>query len=70
MIEGDQTVAFATMHFTLRADNTAVDEFLSFRVRPNGKIDVRIAFLNPVTFSVSQESRFDCDIGQGATFHW
>jgi len=70
MIQGDQTVAFATTHFTLRTDNTAVDEFLSFRVHSNGKVDVRTAFLNPVTFSVTQESQFNCDIGQGATFHW
>jgi hypothetical protein len=67
MIEGDQTVAFATTHFTLRADNTAVGEFLSVRAHPNGKVELRTAFLNPVTFSVSQESRFDCDIGQGTT---
>jgi hypothetical protein len=70
MIEGDQTVAFATTHFTVRTDDTAVDEFLSFRVHPNGKVDVRTAFLNPVNFSVTREARFDCEIGQGATFHW
>jgi hypothetical protein len=70
MILSDQTVAFATTHFTLRTDNTAVDEFLSFRVHPNGKVDVRTAFLNPITFAVIQESQFDCDIGQGAIFHW
>jgi len=70
MIQGDQTIAFATTHFTVRTDNTAVDEFLSFRVHPNGKVDVRTAFLSPITFSVIQESEFDCDIGQGATFHW
>jgi hypothetical protein len=70
MIEGDQTVAFATTHFTVRADNTAVDEFLSFRVHPTGKVDVRTAFLNPVNFSVTRETRFDCAIGQGASFHW
>ena len=70
MIEDDRTVAFATTHFTLRTDNTAVDEFLSFRVHPNGRVDVRTAFLNPITFLVTRESRFDCDIGEGATFHW
>jgi hypothetical protein len=70
MIPGDQTVAFATTHFTLREDNTAVDEFLSFRVYPSGKVEVRTAFLNPITFAVTRESRFDCDIGQGVTFHW
>jgi hypothetical protein len=70
LIRGDQTVAFAITHFTLRTDDTAVDEFLSFRVHPNGKVDVRTAFLNPATFSVRQESQFDCHIGQGATFHW
>ena len=70
MILSDQTVAFATTHFTLRTDDTASDEFLSFRVHPNGKVDVRTAFLNPITFAVIQESQFDCDIGQGTTFHW
>ena len=70
VIRSDKTVAFATTHFTLRTDTTAVDEFLSFRVHPNGKVDVRTAFLNPLTFSVMQEAQFDCDIGQRATFHW
>jgi VirK protein len=70
MIRGDQTIAFATTHFTLTTDDAAVDEFLSFRAHPNGRVDVRTAFLNPVTFSVTRESQFDCDIGQGAIFHW
>jgi hypothetical protein len=70
LIQSDHTVAFATTHFTLRTDNSPVDEFLSFRVHPNGKVDVRTAFLNPVTFSVIHELQFDCDIGSGATFHW
>jgi cation diffusion facilitator CzcD-associated flavoprotein CzcO len=69
MIRGDQTVAFATTHFTLREDNTPVDEFLSFRVYPSGKVEGRTAFINPITFAVTRESRLDCDIGQGVTFH-
>jgi hypothetical protein len=70
MVQADQTIAFATTHFTLRPDKTPVDEFLTFRVHPNGDVEARTSFLNPITFVVSQESAFDCRIGRGATFHW
>jgi hypothetical protein len=70
MIQHDQTIAFATTHFTVRPNRTPVDEFLAFKVRPNGSVNAHTTFLNPVTFAVTQESEFDCDIGRGATFRW
>jgi hypothetical protein len=70
MIRNDQSIAFSTTHFTVRSDNTAVNEFLSFRVEPTGKVDARTMFLNATTYTVFQEAEFDCDIGKGATFHW
>jgi hypothetical protein len=70
MIQHDQTIAFATTHFTVRADQTPIDEFLAFKVRPNGSVNAHTSFLNPVTFAVIQESEFDCNIGLGATFRW
>jgi hypothetical protein len=54
----------------VKSDQTPVDEFLAFKVRPDGRVNVRTSFLNPVTFAVVQEAEFDCDIGQGAIFHW
>jgi hypothetical protein len=70
VILGDGTIAFSTTHFTLRPDKTPVDEFTSFRVHPNGNVEVRTSFLNPVTFTVFQEAAFDCDIGKSVTFYW
>jgi VirK protein len=70
MIRNDPSIAFSTTHFTVRSDKTPVNEFLSFRVEPTGKVDARTMFLNATTYAVFQEAEFDCDIGKGATFHW
>ncbi|WP_043162577.1 VirK family protein [Bradyrhizobium sp. Ai1a-2] len=70
MVQADGTIAFANTHFTVRADKTPVIEFLSYRVRTNGKVEMRNVVLNPATFAVIRESAFDCDIGKGVTFHW
>lgn len=70
MIQGDQTIAFSSMHFRLRADRTPVQEHFDFKVHPDGKIEVTCSFLNPVNLTVLQEARFDCKIGDGAVFHW
>lgn len=70
MIQGDQTIAFSSMHFRLRSDRTPVQEHFDFRVHPDGKIEVTCSFLNPVNLTVLQEARFDCKIDDGAVFHW
>ena len=70
MVQADGTIAFAMTHFTIRPDKTPVSEFLSYRVRTNGKVEMRNIVLNPATFAVIQESAFDCEIGKGAIFHW
>jgi hypothetical protein len=70
MIRNDPSIAFSTTHFTVRSHKTPVNEFLSFRVEPTGKVDARTMFLNATTYAVFQEAEFDCDIGKGATFHW
>ncbi|MEJ0094686.1 MAG: VirK family protein [Methylocella sp.] len=69
-MEGDQGIAFATTHFTVRSDNTPVDEFLSFKVDRAGKVDAKTRFLNPVTYAVFHEAEFDCSMGEGVAFHW
>jgi VirK protein len=70
MIQSDDTMAFSTTHFTVRADKTPVSEFLSYRVHPTGKVNARTVMLNPATYAILQESEFDCEIGKSVTFHW
>jgi hypothetical protein len=70
MVQRDDTIAFSTTHFTVRADKTVASEFLSYRVHPTGKVEVRTIVLNPVTDATLQEAEFDCDIGKSVTFHW
>jgi hypothetical protein len=70
IIQSDDTMAFSTTHFTVRADKTPVSEFLSYRVHPTGKVNARTVMLNPATYAVLQESEFDCEIGKGVSFHW
>jgi hypothetical protein len=68
MIVGN-TIAFSLTHFTVRADNTPVNEFLSYRALSSGKVNVRSKFLNASTNAVIHEAEFDCNLGQGVTFH-
>ena len=70
MIQADGTIAFAKTHFTVRADKTPVNEFLSYRLSANGKVEHHTIFLNGATFAVLHEAEFDCEIGKGVTFHW
>jgi hypothetical protein len=70
MVQRDDTIAFSATHATVKADKTVVSEFLSYRVHPTGKVEVRTVVLNPVTDATLQETEFDCDIGKGAVFHW
>lgn len=70
MIQADGTIAFARTHFTVRPDKTPVNEFLSYRVTANGKVEHHAIFLNAATFAVVHEAEFDCEIGKGVTFHW
>jgi hypothetical protein len=69
MVLNDHGVAFAVTHFSVRPDNTAVYEFLSFRVQPDGKVVLRNLFLNPTTYAVQREAAFDCEVGKGVTFN-
>jgi hypothetical protein len=69
MVLKDHSVAFAVTHFTVRPDDTADNEFMSFRVQPDGKVSLRNVFLNAANESVLQKAEFDCAIGKGVTFH-
>jgi hypothetical protein len=70
MIQGDDDIALSATHFTVRSDDQAVDEFIAFRVHPDGKVDAHSSFLNATTYALFQEAAFDCDIGKGTIFHW
>jgi VirK protein len=68
MIRPDKSVAFSTTHFTVRNDNTAVNEFLSFIVSPDGKVALHNKFLEASTNKLLRESEYDCELGNGITF--
>ena len=70
MIEGDGSIAFSMRHFTVRNGTTPVDEFLTFKVAPDGRIDAHSRFFNAATLVPFNEAEFDCDIGRGTAFHW
>jgi len=70
MIAGDGSIAFSMRHFTVQDGTTPVDELLTFKVDPTGRIDAHSRFFNAATFTVVRESEFDCEIGRGASFHW
>jgi hypothetical protein len=63
-------ISFSMTHFTVRDDNSPVTEFVSFKARPNGKIEVHSRFLNAATFSVFHDAAFECEFGKGVTPHW
>jgi hypothetical protein len=69
MVLSDHTVAFAETHFTVRPDNAPVDEFLSYRVKPDGKVTFRTVSLNLPTYAIIRQESFDCEIGKGVTFN-
>jgi hypothetical protein len=70
MVEPDETIAFSTTHFTVKADNTPMNEVLSFRVQPSGAMSARTRFVNAKTYEVVRDMEFDCSIGKGVAFHW
>jgi hypothetical protein len=70
MIQGDRSIALSLTHFTVRNDGTPVNEFLSFKVQPSGKVNAHSWFFNAATYAVVQDSEFDCDLGRGTAFHW
>jgi hypothetical protein len=70
MIQEDQTVAFSTNHFTVRKDDTPVNEWLSFRVHAGGDVEVHSRFLNAANYALLQQGDFDCHLGKGIQFHW
>jgi hypothetical protein len=69
MVLNDHSVAFAVTHSSVRPDSTPVDEFLSFRVQPDGRLVLRNVVLNPATYAIQWEAAFDCEIGKSVTFN-
>jgi len=70
MITSDHTVAFSNAHFTVRADNRAVQEFNRFRVHRDGRVEFHAIALDPASFSVLQNRQYDCAIASGVEFAW
>jgi|GEM_PF-4984374 len=70
MVRPSESIAFATTHFTVKADDTAVNEFLSLRVSGDGKVEIRNRFLDASTNKVYSKAEFDCELSKGVVIHW
>ena len=68
MVQNDPGTAFAVTYFTVRPDKTPVYEFASFRVQPNGRVELHSISLNAANYTVLQDAEFDCEIGSGMRF--
>lgn len=68
MVESDHSIAFAVSHLSVRLDRMPVDEDNSFRVEPDGRVELRSIFLNAASYAVLHEAEFDCSIGRGVSF--
>ena len=69
MVLSDHAIAFAVTHLTVRPDNTPIEEFLSFRVKPDGSVAIRNVFLSPVSYAIVRQVALDCEIGRGVSFN-
>jgi len=70
MVRPGESIAFATTHFTVKPDDTAVNEFLSLKVSADGKVEIRNRFLDASTNKVYRKAEFDCDLSKGVVIHW
>jgi len=70
MVLQDGTVAFSNTHQTINPKNSVVQEYLKYRVLPDGKVEFHSFVLNPLDYSILHESQYDCSIDKGVSFVW
>ncbi|VVE84459.1 VirK family protein [Pandoraea sputorum] len=66
----DGTVAFSDHHLTVRPDGKAVQEFVKYRVLPDGKVEFQTVVLDAANAAVLQTTQYDCALGKGLTVVW
>jgi hypothetical protein len=52
LIQKDDSVSFSLTHFTIRNSNLPVDEFISFKAMPSGRVEAHTSFLNAANYTV------------------
>lgn len=68
-ITPDGMLAFSDTHFTLDRDNKPIEQFIRYRVKPDGKADFSMTTLSvPGYQPVGQAVSYDCAVGKGLSF--
>ncbi|AJC22323.1 VirK family protein [Pandoraea pulmonicola] len=70
MVLKDGTVSFSNTHFTVRSDNRAVQEFMKYRVHPDGKVEFQVIALDATNLGVLDKKQYDCAVRNGVSFYW
>jgi hypothetical protein len=69
---GNESIAYADQHFTVRPDGTPVIEFLQYRVASDGTAAVTMRTLSPTTFQPlpagANATTYQCMLGRGLDF--
>lgn len=66
----DGTVAFSDTHLSVHPDGKSVREFVSYRVRPDGRVEFQTSVLDAPDLSVTQTRQYDCALGKGLRLVW
>jgi hypothetical protein len=70
MVLKDGTVSFSNTHFTVRSDNRPVQEFMKYRVQPDGKVEFQVIALDATNLGVLDKKQYDCAVRNGVSFYW
>lgn len=68
MVLKDGTVAFSNTHFTVRSDDRPVQEFMKYRVHPDGKVELQVIVLD--AGHLLNKKQYDCAVSHGVSFYW
>ncbi|CAM3127440.1 hypothetical protein BZK31_14100 [Pseudomonas floridensis] len=68
-ITADGMLAFSDTHFTLDRDNKPIEQFIRYRIQPDGKADFSMTTLSvPGYQPLGQSVSYDCAVGKGLSF--
>jgi hypothetical protein len=63
------SIAFANVHETLDEGNKPLTEYIRYRVRAQGSVEIRATLIETASGQLRHEVVYNCPIGQAAMFH-
>jgi hypothetical protein len=70
MLKNNGDIAFSSSHLAIHPDGKAINEVLSFTIAPNNFVELRNAFVDPLTYHSDRVDMFDCKVGEGIALGW